>query len=163
MRYNPATSSIPGTQRPIRWGVRVALWRARRCTTTGATWSAIRGRGSSARNVRTEAARPPSRDGICRPPAFPPRKWEGGWGAGFLHARLVATFCPRFQHCHLSQRRTRKSAIVSTKFATILRPNERLSSEISSETGSVQHGAGADRRRGSKGPRVLEPKQLTFL
>lgn len=88
-------------------------------------------------------------------------------GAGvFLHARLIATFCPRLQHCHLSQRRTGKSAIVSTKFATILRRNEQLSSEKGGRIGlCVQRPTrrGRDYCRRSIGRRVLEPKQLTFL
>ena len=94
-----------------------------------------------------------------------PSPQVGAWVGGrfFLHARLIATFCPRFQYLSFVTATHRQIAIVSTKFATILRPKEQLSSEISSETGSAQHGAGADRRRGSNGPRVLEPKQLTFL
>jgi hypothetical protein len=87
----------------------------------------------------------------------------GWWEAGFFACATDRDILSAFSALSFVTATHQQIAIVSTKFATILRPNEQLSSEISSETGSVQHGAGADRRRGSKGPRVLGPKQLTFL
>src|SRR5258708_7025921 len=77
----PGYVAYPAYSGLIRSGVRAAIGRAARSTISGATWSAIRGRGSSARNTRIEAAGPPSRDGMCRPPALPlHRKWEGRVG-----------------------------------------------------------------------------------